>query len=60
MKNKAGKFVLPSLGTFSAAASGAKWSAGNGFGTILVNAAGSKSWPIAASWDILPSGGWCG
>jgi phosphate transport system substrate-binding protein len=49
MKNKASKFVLPSLSTFSAAASGARWSSSNGFGTILVNAAGSRSWPIAGA-----------
>ena len=33
MSNKAGRFVLPSLGTFAAAAAGATWSAANGFGT---------------------------
>jgi len=49
MKNKAGKFVLPSLGSFGAAAAGARWSSSNGFGTILVNAAGSRSWPIAGA-----------
>jgi phosphate transport system substrate-binding protein len=49
LKNKSGKFVLPTLSTFSAAAAGARWSTSNGFGTILVNARGSKSWPIAGA-----------
>jgi phosphate transport system substrate-binding protein len=53
MKNKAGKFVLPSLGSFSAAASGASWSPANGFGTIMVNAAGSSSWPIAGASFVI-------
>jgi len=53
MKNKAGKFVLPSLTSFGAAAAGARWSNANGFGTILVNAAGTRSWPIAGASFVL-------
>jgi len=53
MKNKANKFVSPSLGTFAAAASGASWSAANGFGTVLVNAGGANSWPITGASFIL-------
>ncbi len=49
MRNKALRYVMPSVSSFSAAAAGAKWSSSNGFGTILVNAAGSNSWPIAGA-----------
>jgi phosphate transport system substrate-binding protein len=34
LKNKPGKWVLPSLRSFAAAASGASWQSSNGFGTI--------------------------
>ena len=47
MKNKAGQFVSPSLRSFSAAASNARWSPSDGFAANIVNAAGSASWPIS-------------
>jgi phosphate transport system substrate-binding protein len=53
MKNKAGYWVQPSLSSFAAAAAGATWSAKNGFATILVNASGAKSWPIAGASFVL-------
>ena len=53
MKNKAGSFVSPSLSSFGAAASGASWSADNGFGTVLVNADGARSWPITGASFVL-------
>jgi phosphate transport system substrate-binding protein len=49
MRNKALRYVMPNVGSFAAAASGASWSPSNGFGTVLVNAAGSNSWPIAGA-----------
>jgi phosphate transport system substrate-binding protein len=53
MKNKGGAFVSPSLSSFAAAASGASWSAANGFGTVLVNASGARSWPITGASFVL-------
>jgi phosphate transport system substrate-binding protein len=53
MRNKANAFVSPSLSSFAAAASGATWSAANGFGTVMVNAAGAKSWPITGASFVL-------
>jgi phosphate transport system substrate-binding protein len=53
LKNKSGKWVLPSTGTFKAAMSQAKWSASNGFYTVCVNMGGSSSWPIAGATFIL-------
>jgi len=53
LKNKSGKWVLPSAGTFKAAMSQAKWSASNGFYTICVNEPGSSAWPIAGATFIL-------
>ncbi len=53
LKNKSGKWVLPSTSTFKAAMSQAKWSASNGFYTVCVNEPGSSSWPIAGATFIL-------
>jgi len=53
MRNAAGKFVSPSLSSFAAAASGASWSAANGFGTVMVNAKGAKSWPITGASFVI-------
>jgi len=53
MKNKAGRWVLPSLGTFSAAATHATYSAKVGFVTNLVNMSGKTSWPITGATYIL-------
>ena len=53
LKNKSGKWVLPSLRSFAAAASGANWQSSNGFGTVLVNAGGTGSWPIAGASFVL-------
>jgi phosphate transport system substrate-binding protein len=51
--NQAGKKVEPSLQTFSAAASKAKWDRGQDYFLWLVNAEGAESWPIAAATFIL-------
>ena len=53
LRNKAGKIVSPSVSTFAAAASHAKWVPSQGFATVMVNAAGTKSWPIAGASFVL-------
>ena len=49
LKNKAGHWALPSLGSFKDATAGAKWSASNGFATLLVNMGGNGTWPITGA-----------
>ena len=51
--NKDGKAVDPTAETFMAAAAGANWEAAPGFGVILTNEVGAKSWPIAGATFIL-------
>jgi phosphate transport system substrate-binding protein len=53
LRNKAGSFVSPSLSSFKAAAASAKWSPSAGFATIMVNAGGKGSWPIAGASFVL-------
>lgn len=53
LKNQDGYYVKPNAASTQAAAAGAKWDAENGFYQILTNAAGAKSWPIAATTFIL-------
>jgi phosphate transport system substrate-binding protein len=52
LKNKSGKWILPSLNTFKSAAATAKFSASNGFASIMVNSGGS-TWPITGASFIL-------
>ena len=52
LKNKSGKWILPSLNSFKAAAAQAKFSASNGFATNMVNTGGT-SWPITGASFIL-------
>jgi phosphate transport system substrate-binding protein len=52
LKNKSGKWILPSLNSFKAAAATAKFSAANGFATVMVNTGGT-SWPITGASFIL-------
>jgi phosphate transport system substrate-binding protein len=52
VKNKSGKWILPSVNSFTAAAAQAKFSASNGFATIMVNTGGT-SWPITGASFIL-------
>jgi len=52
LTNKSGKWVLPSLKTFTLAAESARFSAKNGFYAIIVNT-GGKSWPITGATFIL-------
>jgi phosphate transport system substrate-binding protein len=53
LKNRSGRWVLPSLSSFGAALSGTGWSASNGFVTLLVNRSGTGVWPITGSTFIL-------
>ena len=53
MKNLDGKYVLPSLESFGAAAANANWSGTLGMGITLVNQKGEKSWPITGASFIL-------
>jgi phosphate transport system substrate-binding protein len=52
LKNKSGKWILPSLSTFQAAASGASFPASQGFVAKMVNL-GGNSWPITGPTYIL-------
>ncbi len=51
--NKAGKAVSPTMETFSAAASGAKWDRTAGYSLWMTNSDGDDSWPIAGASFIL-------
>ena len=54
MVNKAGKTVTPTSEAFQAAAANADWKSQPGFGVILANQPGDKSWPMtAATWILI-------
>ena len=53
LKNAAGKFVLPSEESFSAAAASADWKSTQDFHLVMTNAPGDESWPITATNFIL-------
>ena len=54
MMNKAGKTVAPTMEAFQAAAANADWNSQPGYGVILANQPGDKSWPMtAATWILL-------
>jgi phosphate transport system substrate-binding protein len=54
MINKAGKTVAPTSETFQAAAANAHWKSQPGYGVILANQPGEKSWPMtAATWILI-------
>jgi phosphate transport system substrate-binding protein len=53
MINAAGKTVSPGSESFQAAAANADWNSAPGFGVILSNQAGDKSWPMTAATFIL-------
>ena len=53
MMNKDGNKVAPEAAAFAAAAEGADWSSQPGFGVILANQKGAKSWPMTAATFIL-------
>lgn len=53
LQNRNGQFVQPDDASFKAAAAGAQWSKTPGFGVVLTNQPGAKSWPIAGASFIL-------
>ena len=53
MINKAGKTIVPSAEAFQAAASNADWKSVPGYGVILANQQGDKSWPMTAATFVL-------
>lgn len=56
LKNKAGKFVAPTMATFKAAAANADWGAVKNFAIDLNDQPGDDSWPIlSATFVLLPT-----
>jgi phosphate transport system substrate-binding protein len=54
MINKDGKTVSPTSEAFQAAAANANWKSQPGYGVILANQPGDKSWPMtAATWILV-------
>ena len=54
MINKDGKTVSPTSESFQAAAANADWKSQPGYGVILANQPGDKSWPMtAATWILI-------
>ena len=54
MVNKSGKTVAPTSEAFQAAAANADWKSQPGYGVILANQPGDKSWPMtAATWILV-------
>jgi phosphate transport system substrate-binding protein len=54
MINKDGKAVSPDMDSFQAAAANADWKSQPGYGVILANQPGDKSWPMtAATWILM-------
>ncbi|HVC59165.1 MAG TPA: phosphate ABC transporter substrate-binding protein PstS [Acetobacteraceae bacterium] len=55
LKNKAGKFVAPTMAAFEASAGNADWSKVQNFAIDLNNEPGATSWPIeSATFVLLP------
>lgn len=56
LRNKAGKFVAPTMDSYKAAAASADWSNLKNFAIDLNDQAGDKSWPIeSATFVLLPT-----
>ena len=53
LQNKDGEFLQPDDENFKAAAAGADWAKTPGFGVILTDQPGKKSWPITGASFIL-------
>jgi phosphate transport system substrate-binding protein len=53
LKNKAGKFVKPSMDSFQSAGANADWNNAPGFRMVLTDQPGEKSWPITGVTYIL-------
>jgi phosphate transport system substrate-binding protein len=56
LRNKAGRFVLPNMDSYKAAAASADWSKVQNFAIDLNDQPGEKSWPIeSATFVLLPT-----
>lgn len=53
VKNRDGKFVVPNIDSFRAAAAGAQWDQAPGMYLILTDQPGANSWPISGATFIL-------
>ncbi|MHB9036346.1 MAG: phosphate ABC transporter substrate-binding protein PstS [Armatimonadota bacterium] len=53
LKNKAGKYVEPSIETFQAAAASADWENAPGYYVVLTDEPGEMSWPITGASYII-------
>jgi phosphate transport system substrate-binding protein len=53
LRNRAGKYVPPSIASFQAAAAGADWKGTPGFSLVLTDQPGEGSWPITGATFIL-------
>ncbi|TGD94572.1 phosphate ABC transporter substrate-binding protein PstS [Methylobacterium nonmethylotrophicum] len=53
IQNKDGKFPVPEIESFQAAAANADWKSAPGFGIILNNQPGEKAWPVTSATFIL-------
>lgn len=53
LKNKAGKFVTPTMETFQSAAANADWAGAQNFYVILTEQSGDQSWPITGASFII-------
>jgi len=53
LKNKAGKYVSPSIDSFQAAAANADWAKAPGFHVVLTDQPGVESWPITGASYII-------
>ena len=56
LKNKAGKFVAPTMAAYQATAKSADWTSAENFAVDLNNEPGATSWPIeSATFVLLPT-----
>lgn len=53
LKNRDGKFVIPSVEAFQAAAANADWTNAKDFSLVITDAPGASSWPVAATVFIM-------
>jgi phosphate transport system substrate-binding protein len=53
LKNKAGNYVEPAIGTFQAAAANADWKNAPGYYVVLTDQPGDDSWPITGASYII-------
>ena len=53
LRNKAGKFVAPTMASFEAAAASGDWTKAKNFAVDLIDQPGDASWPIVSATFIL-------